>query len=62
MVLAEEKMGGRFDLDADQAGAGVRIEARGIVFRAIEDDVVAFAVAVGAGNDEALAGGGEGEG
>jgi len=26
VVLAEEKMGGRFDLDADQAGAGVGVE------------------------------------
>jgi len=85
-VEAAQKLGGGFDLDADEARAGgggnqvpfgrlragshlafgpVRNdgrEVRGVVFWAIEDDVVAFAVAVGAGDAEAVAGGGQSEG
>jgi len=107
-VEAAQKLGGGFDLDADEARAdrgrkqvpfgklragshrafgpvrndrgeafgtvrndrgeafgpvrNDRWEVGGVVFWAIEDDVVAFAVAVGAGDTEAVAGGGEGEG
>jgi len=69
VVLAEEEMRGRFDLDADQAWAGSGVEegAVGIglekmVTVAVEDYVVTFAVAEGVGDSEAEAGGFEGEG
>ena len=62
-------LGGGFDLDADQARAeagvevgGERAEVGRVAAMAVEDDVVAFAVAEGFGDAEAVAGGGEGEG
>jgi hypothetical protein len=51
---------GGFDLDADEAWAGERV--KGIEVGGVEDDVVAFAVAEGFADAEAVAGGGEGEG
>jgi hypothetical protein len=76
VVEAVEQLGGGFDLDADEAGAGA-IERQGAPLRSlwlriggddgwemggVEDDVVAFAVAEGLGDAEAVAGGGEGKG
>ncbi len=62
-------LGGGFDLDADEAGTeagvevgGERAEVGRVAAMAVEDEVVAFAVAVGAGDAEAVAGGGESEG
>ncbi len=60
MVEALEKMRGGLDLDADEAGTGEG--AGGNEVGGVEDDVVAFAVAEGFGDAEAVAGGGEGEG
>ncbi len=59
-VEAVQHLRGGLHLDADQAWAGLR--ARGIEVGGVEDDVVAFAVAEGFGDAEAVAGGGEGEG
>jgi len=59
-VEAALHLSGRFDLDADEAGTGEW--AGGIEVGGVEDDVVAFAVAEGFGDAEAVAGGGEGEG
>jgi hypothetical protein len=50
VIEAVEKSSGRFDLDAEEAACGV------------EDEVVAFAVAVGLGDAEAHGGGFVGEG
>lgn len=75
VVEAVEQLGGGFDLDADEARAGA-IERQGPRLRSlsllggddgwemggVEDDVVAFAIAEGLGDAEAVAGGGEGEG
>ena len=60
MVEALEKMRGGLDLDADEAGTGEGVG--GTEVGGVEDDVVAFAVAEGFGDAEAVAGGGEGEG
>jgi hypothetical protein len=61
-------LGGGFDLDADEARAetgvevgGERAEVGRVAAVAVEDDVVTFAVAVGAGDAEAVASGGQGE-
>lgn len=76
VVEAVEQLGGGFDLDADEAGARA-VEKQvprlgslspgfggdnGCEMGGVEDDVVAFAVAEGLGDAEAVAGGGEGEG
>jgi hypothetical protein len=59
-VEAFEHLRGGFNLDADETRAKLRVG--GIEVRGVEDDVVAFAVAVGASDAEAVAGGGESEG
>jgi len=65
VVEAVLKLSGGLNLDADEAGAGVGVGrggGRGGQVGGVEDDVVAFAVAEGFGDAEAVAGGGEGEG
>ena len=54
-VQAIEELGGAFDLDAGEFGHGVGLMG-------VDDEIVAFAVAVGFGDGEAEGGGFEGEG
>src|SRR5271166_5338318 len=68
-VEAVDELGGGFDLDADQTGAGAIVEESGVgrLWKkmgavTVEDYVVALAVAVGVGDSEAEAGGFESEG
>jgi len=60
VVETAEDLRGGLDLNADQGGTGGWVG--GMEVGGVEDDVVAFAVAEGFGDAEAVAGGGEGEG